>query len=100
MLWSIVLSFLATGVVADTVTLFNPNPGVPLEAYEAGVRFPIPTNTERNMEETNEGKWKRNESGKLMRCIGYKWSHDISSRMRQISERDGRMRFHGAHNAG
>jgi len=43
MLWGIVLSLLATGVLADTVTLFNPNPGVALSAYEAGVRFPVPT---------------------------------------------------------
>ncbi|PMD30511.1 hypothetical protein L207DRAFT_537742 [Hyaloscypha variabilis F] len=38
MLWGIVLSFIATGVVADSaVSLFNPNPGVSLSAYEAGV---------------------------------------------------------------
>ena len=55
MLWGIVLSFIATGVVADSaVSLFNPNPGVSLSAYEAGVRFPVPTNKQNNAREEME----------------------------------------------
>jgi hypothetical protein len=41
MLWGIVLSFIATGVVADSISLFNPDPGAPISAYEAGVGSPI-----------------------------------------------------------
>jgi hypothetical protein len=40
MLWGIVLSFIATGVVADSISLFNPDPGAPISAYSAGVGSP------------------------------------------------------------
>jgi hypothetical protein len=40
MLWGIVLSFIATGVVADGISLFNPDPGAPISAYSAGVGSP------------------------------------------------------------
>jgi hypothetical protein len=39
MLLSIVLSFgIASGVVADSISLFNPDPTAPITAYSAGVR--------------------------------------------------------------
>jgi hypothetical protein len=38
MLWSIVLSFgIASGALADSLSLFNVDPGSPVSAYEAGV---------------------------------------------------------------
>jgi hypothetical protein len=40
MLWGIVLSFIATGAVADSISLFNPDPGAPISAYSAGVGCP------------------------------------------------------------
>jgi hypothetical protein len=41
MLLSIVLSFgIVGGAVAD-ISLFNPDPGAPITAYSAGVRFPF-----------------------------------------------------------
>ena len=73
MLLSIVLSFgiAGSGVLADSISLFNPDPGAPVTAYPAGVRSSLPTS-----------KTKRNKGGKQRLMfgvnLGYKRTHDIS----------------------